>query len=721
MSASVGSNIAEPQSHPGKIFFDDRLFPAATFDLIRINVPWYRRSGGWARGDQIRPNLKLTVGTISGFKDGVRIAHNDEGSREWHIVGRRNRAFVEAGDSGSFVINRDLKVVGVVTSTSANELNSGPGEDPEEALEVQQAQSNILRSHSSNLQRVHKGRITKRKPPTKKHQLPKPEAKDYSFTHPVPENFERFTEPQQQDTEIHTQEQEQRGKLGAEMASPILQRRPGETAYIDDDQSGRTSTASGKSQKEIWDVVTSNCEAAKIWNEKLDEATRYLRDEAIDWTFLHLGTIDYKVAVIIGHRDKVEIDRRFRITGGLHSMFFPPKVFDTIRFINSSVERNGGSDSTDGGTVYCGTSIGVEGICWTAGTVGEFLAADNSSEIYGLTCHHVVLPTKRNEKTGAREEGIDQGAEAEGGAMSGSSGAGLAEGEPDIPAYPTFLDEEDVFHDAVRINDGPATIRITQPPCRDHFNNIRRGIETRRRFKEGLGNLMEMHKLLGTEPPSAAIERWRLNIEEANIFFSLDTSKAWQRIFLASLSAVDRGFSQVTVTSGYKIDPITKCTLDWGLIKIPPGRKVANIIPPHPGPLEGWPDLSQGQHYQNIPASDVFRRLKGIADPQEGEEVVKFSRQGLTVGTINGVKDGVRLAGNKRETREWCVVGMKNAAFLKPGDSGSLAVNRDFKVVGLMTASADDSPPFAYLTPIRIVLEDIKLQMGMSLDFWDVY
>ncbi|KAK6336300.1 hypothetical protein TWF696_001862 [Orbilia brochopaga] len=106
----------------------------------------------------------------------------------------------------------------------------------------------------------------------------------------------------------------------------------------------------------------------------------------------------------------------------------------------------------------------------------------------------------------------------------------------------------------------------------------------------------------------------------------------------------------------------------------------------------------------------------GMADPKEVEEVIKIGAlSDLTFGTINGVKDAVNFKDNGIETREWCIAAKFRHVFSEEGDSESFVLNREGKVVGMITSGCDHITSFSYMTPIKLILEDIRKQTGKEM------
>ena len=85
----------------------------------------------------------------------------------------------------------------------------------------------------------------------------------------------------------------------------------------------------------------------------------------------------------------------------------------------------------------------------------------------------------------------------------------------------------------------------------------------------------------------------------------------------------------------------------------------------------------------------------------------------------------VEIPGNGKKTTEWYVRGGKvseegddsnssGPPFATPGDSGSLVFNVNGDIIGLIFGCGNNR---AYFTPIKMVLEDIRTQTGLILEF----
>ncbi|KAK6519067.1 hypothetical protein TWF281_003756 [Arthrobotrys megalospora] len=424
-----------------------------------------------------------------------------------------------------------------------------------------------------------------------------------------------------------------------------------------------------------WEPIRSTTPAAHIWNQNLDSAMRYLTcEKGIPWTVLHLGLLDKKVTVVILYDKGAVWDQR-ATERELRELYFPQETFTDIIFAHSKVNKGAALEGSEyGGTQSCGAGIGVKGVSWSAGTVGGYFESE-TGEIYGLSCHHVLLPTKgplreppnlNNDEASARK------------------------------GYPEYLDTIGVYHSAFEQRDG--AIEVVQPPCGDHIDTILELQALKKEAEKGLEALTAKYNVLNIQAPKGKFDNWQATIEES-----------CKR--LAEIEKYDRTFGVVVASSGYKIDPMTKHSIDWALFRISENRTVWNMIPGVDAEKRrgSWNGLSTSQRVCN-----------GIADPVEDESVFKIGRKtGPTFGIISGVRDGVNLKENLGKTKEWCVVGRNGTEFAAAGDSGSLVFNEKFQVVGILTAGCDNQGRLTYITPIKLVLADIEKATGEKLEFYD--
>ena len=113
----------------------------------------------------------------------------------------------------------------------------------------------------------------------------------------------------------------------------------------------------------------------------------------------------------------------------------------------------------------------------------------------------------------------------------------------------------------------------------------------------------------------------------------------------------------------------------------------------------------------------------------DGQEKQVFKRgrtTGETWGIVNHIKPDVVLEddGVKHVYSAWTVLvdgGRKNEEFICARDSGSFLLDYQGNLCGLLFASHEpglgggDSRPFAYVTPIDMVFEDIETITGFKV------
>ncbi|KAF3191681.1 hypothetical protein TWF225_000908 [Orbilia oligospora] len=140
---------------------------------------------------------------------------------------------------------------------------------------------------------------------------------------------------------------------------------------------GRVIYPTSEVEGEFWAPVCSDSVAASIWNAKVEVVIRVLDRRAFQWTALHLGVLNTcnTVAVIY------EVDGPWGTNEIITELrdLLPADIFSHIKFLESRVAKGaalGSADYVD--LTECGACIGI------------------AEEVYGITCHHALPPTKTN-------------------------------------------------------------------------------------------------------------------------------------------------------------------------------------------------------------------------------------------------------------------------------------------------------------------------------------
>ncbi|KAK6347456.1 hypothetical protein TWF718_005298 [Orbilia javanica] len=449
--------------------------------------------------------------------------------------------------------------------------------------------------------------------------------------------------------------------------------RNGENCFRDEDRSTRVRGANRQvidpeapDEDEPWEPIHPGSVATDIWDTSAEAVVRILEEKTVRWSALHLGVANQRTTVGVIHESGGSWDKD-DITVELRDVL-PADIFTDIKFLHARVAKGaalGPADYAD--QAGCGACIGIEGVCWSAGTVGGYLEAEGEEEVYGLTCHHVLLPTKK--KLSSKED-VKSAVE-----------------------YPKYLDNIDAIHKAISPGVGAPNLAVVQPPCGYHQDTIDSLEEMKREAEAHLKGIKKKYETPGTPIPPASLKLWHDRV--------VDLEK---RLFC--ISQFVRDFGEVVATSGYRVDPKSGSSLDWGIFRIPKHRITINIVATEFERDGLWKSLRSAPCLQS-----------DISDPILGEEVAKIGmKTGITFGRVNGAKDFVNLEENRRKTKEWCIVGLKSChkRFSSTGDSGSFVFNKDLQVVGIITACSDDANGLTYITPIRLVLEDIQQIMGKS-------
>lgn len=185
-----------------------------------------------------------------------------------------------------------------------------------------------------------------------------------------------------------------------------------------------------------------------------------------------------------------------------------------------------------------GSSLSVRGLVWASGTFGGFvnLCAEGQPTVRcGITCHHVVQPTK-------------------------SPGIGDGDLTAPSPLYDPSLEQVGVDHPAVASEN--QDLRIQQPSA-DELQKIRAAYITEMKsLDENITKCEgDLEMGLGSEIGLATVRRRRALYEE----------------LLAELDRNDPDFGHVFATSGYGVAEIG-CALDWALVRVPNHRTGSNMV-----------------------------------------------------------------------------------------------------------------------------------------------
>ncbi|KAK6334440.1 hypothetical protein TWF730_003654 [Orbilia blumenaviensis] len=424
---------------------------------------------------------------------------------------------------------------------------------------------------------------------------------------------------------------------------------------------GRSTGIDFVKPRKRWRIIHPGV-AASHWEGNLDAVMAYLGDSNIPWGVVHLGMVDGQAAVAIIHEEGGTWNKS-ALEADLRRLFFPEAIFPRLEFFCAKVKKGAALGAGSYETApTCGVGISVRGVSWSAGTVGGYLESENG-DTFGLTCHHVALPTRLIRPEYPRDQ----------------------------LEYPEYLNSVGIFHGPFDPKNGD--INIAQPACGDNRTTLDIFNARREEFITALKLAQNKSKILGESSPN-----YKIGLLEAQI---KNFSEEIERIV-----EFDRDFGSLVASSGYAVDEETSHSLDWGLFRLPKTRLCTNRV-------------------QADTESSLWERLKigvriifdNVADPVAGESVFKLGRKtGATFGVINTVKDGVYLLENGQTTKEWCVcVEDSLTEFSKEGDSGSFVFNTKFQVIGMITSGCDAPERLTYITPIRLILRDIRKKIGEEL------
>ncbi|KAF3189880.1 hypothetical protein TWF788_009867 [Orbilia oligospora] len=269
-----------------------------------------------------------------------------------------------------------------------------------------------------------------------------------------------------------------------------------------------------------------------------------------------------------------------------------------------------------------------------------------------MSCHHVLQPTRRECNGEGRMEKISQ-----------------------------HLNEIGVLHGPVSwiLKGGD---RVVTPAPSDHIDQIEEATAKIAAFRAER-----------TSTRNSSVELSRSPSETL-------AAKSRERETTAHLKLLRKHhgtFGKVSVTSGYRVDPSTGFSIDWGLVRMPAASLAANICM---FPLAGW-----GGQTQKV--------ILTVGDPIPGEEVCKLGRStNFTSGIVSPALHAVDLGRNGVITTEWAIIGDRNLPFSADGDSGSWVINKEYEVVGMIVGN---SGLVSYMTPIKAVIKDIEAVTGKAV------
>lgn len=187
-----------------------------------------------------------------------------------------------------------------------------------------------------------------------------------------------------------------------------------------------------------------------------------------------------------------------------------------------------------------GSSLGVTGVSWSNETLGGFVSLTKAEEktIYcGLSCHHVLRPTKtRNSSQNASRTVI---------------------------AYDPSLDQEGVYHPAVQKADDK--FLIEQPSLSDYSKAQE---ELQVQLTDVERRLHQYQEKLEIGMDSASVRQGLKSTQE--------TQAEYKRL-LSDRRIFNRDFGHVWATSGYRVAD-RGCALDWGLVHVNENRKGLNKV-----------------------------------------------------------------------------------------------------------------------------------------------
>ncbi|KAI9761311.1 MAG: hypothetical protein M4579_001101 [Chaenotheca gracillima] len=416
----------------------------------------------------------------------------------------------------------------------------------------------------------------------------------------------------------------------------------------------------------------------RIWNSGLEVAVMEIVTERKGWISVDVlrrgyfyqaakNPVEIIITIAIGATDPVwqDIFRRVRQRCKEADLNLEVDLIeDEVVSSNEDTPENGALVHTPyAERPQISASIGSCG--GPSGSLGgyvEVVFAGGEKKVFGLTCHHVAL-YRKTEVEGQSELGLTKRSEID--IMSG------------------------VFKNGLPFNESSEYV-VHQPSDDDHHYTLKahEGILLAHREQESkLAQKFEFG--IGTDRDENIRTKLRLRMQEVEA----DIQK---------LKSFDRGFGHVAASSGFRLGGLG-CNIDWAIVEVPRHRLGVNQVPAF---LPFFDSMATDQ----------------TSDLTPGVQVAKFSRDGSrTRGEFSFIKSNVNLA-NSAPSKEWVFVSSGELPFSTPGDSGTFVFDyQQPPAVGGMVIAGHKWWPWTYVTPIKVILDDIgeKLQGRVNLPSYE--
>ena len=174
-------------------------------------------------------------------------------------------------------------------------------------------------------------------------------------------------------------------------------------------------------------------------------------------------------------------------------------------------------------------------------------------------------------------------------------------------------------------------------------------------------------------------------------------------------------------TSRIDLDSFAGNVLDLGS-KFPPG-KLIGMLYPRPRPRDIHPTLGRFLPLQGTITEEEMRNPK--TNDSYGVPCIQVLKLGMTtdvtVGRANNIFSFSRHYDDKGvvgDSMEWAILPYDNNSgpFSCPGDSGSVVVDRDGRIGGLLTGGSGhtDATDITYVTPISFILDTIRAHESLA-------
>ncbi|KAI9837412.1 MAG: hypothetical protein M1837_002979 [Sclerophora amabilis] len=316
------------------------------------------------------------------------------------------------------------------------------------------------------------------------------------------------------------------------------------------------------------------------------------------------------------------------------------------------------------GVVNSGDDIGYGDSA--RGTIGGYISLDgpDGSEIYGLTCAHVV--SKNGELP-----------------SNPSNSTGSADMNPSIRIFsPSIISRHK------QMEDSRESIRGSE----DRIRDIR---ETYRQ-----------HEFLPRSDEADLREEER----------SISQMKTETDEIIRELGTGDSHVGRVRYASGFRKSERVNCSIDWALISVEPHRIGRNRVPP----VESVHSAVRKDYSPKTEFMTLRRKLKKC-----NPYVLSGARTGISMGRFSEIDSNVEfrdegMTNRVGKTTETVFVPSKTyVRFSERGDSGAFVLDKSGRLCGMLLGGKLKNESVSYVTPMEVIFEDIENVTGRRVSLPD--